>query len=180
MADSYNFGRCRVAGSFYTGTRQRVAGEANGRAYGTGSRRFIRRVYTRYQAPSSRKLTRCCHCSRVHTRRVYCLRRSCSATDLRWVVEPGGLFVVLHLGLVTTALAYRFVCPGSAHRSCCSCRHLITGRTAYGSHSRNSCPQREDDDHCGGRHGIGFSRIGRACNGALRKSKTLICVLNVV
>ena len=27
-------------------------------------------------------------------------------SNLRWVVEPGGLLVVLHLGLVTTALAY--------------------------------------------------------------------------
>lgn len=26
--------------------------------------------------------------------------------NLRWVLEPGGLFVALHLGLVTTALAY--------------------------------------------------------------------------
>jgi drug/metabolite transporter, DME family len=27
-------------------------------------------------------------------------------SDLRWALEPGGLFVVLHLGLITTALAY--------------------------------------------------------------------------
>lgn len=28
------------------------------------------------------------------------------SSDLRWALEPGGLFVVLHLGLITTALAY--------------------------------------------------------------------------
>ena len=28
------------------------------------------------------------------------------SSNLSWVVEPGGIFVVLHLGLVTTALAY--------------------------------------------------------------------------
>lgn len=33
-------------------------------------------------------------------------------SDLHWAVEPGGMLVVLHLGLVTTALAYLFYARG--------------------------------------------------------------------
>ena len=32
--------------------------------------------------------------------------------DLRWAIEPNGLFVVLHLGLITTALAYLLFARG--------------------------------------------------------------------
>lgn len=33
-------------------------------------------------------------------------------SDLRWAVEPGGILVVLHLGLITTALAYLLFARG--------------------------------------------------------------------
>ncbi len=40
------------------------------------------------------------------------MRRFCFNSDLRWAIETDGLLVVLHLGLVATAMAYLLFARG--------------------------------------------------------------------
>ncbi len=48
----------------------------------------------------------------VFTLGAFLLSPALFNTDIRWAAEPGGLIVVLHLGLVTTALAYLLFARG--------------------------------------------------------------------